>query len=373
MSGKEIRAIFTSDGKPPGDCRQKGEERQMKWNLALAYLAAAISLGIAGSPPNAQGSGTSEISPAGGLSPVAREDTLVLGWSIASPIGVTNPWALPGYTHQEGNKLMWEPLSYYGIFAGEDIPWLATSMEYTSDDFTSLRIELNPQARWSDGVPVTSADVVFTFEGQLSNSGLAYHTVFVQFVESVTAVDDHTVDVQFKIPAPRFAFDVLTFKFDTGIPIVPAHALSVIEDMSAYAGGTEIPHSGPYRLIAWNNNQKIYDLREDWWAVEAGLIDMPQVKRVVYANIGGTVGQNMDTVAQRVVNNEMDSSLSMMPAVIGNILAQNPDITTHTGNEPPYGYLDWWPNSLWMNTQLEPFDNPDIRRAMALTINRDLI
>ena len=48
--------------------------------------------------------------PATDLKEVAREDTVVLGWSISSPIGVTNPWASPGYTHQEGNNFMWEPL-----------------------------------------------------------------------------------------------------------------------------------------------------------------------------------------------------------------------------------------------------------------------
>ena len=41
-------------------------------------------------------------------------------------------------------------------------------------------------------------------------------------------------------------------------------------------------------------------------------------------NIGGQVGQNMDTVAQRVVNNEIDATLDMRSAVIGNILEQNP-------------------------------------------------
>ena len=75
---------------------------------------------------------------------------------------------------------------------------------------------------------------------------------------------------------------------------------------------------------------------------------------MIYVNLGGQIGQNMDTVAQRLVNNEMDSALDMRSSVIGNILAQNPKITTHAGYKPPYGYLDWWPNSLWMNTQLAP-------------------
>ena len=37
-------------------------------------------------------------------------------------------------------------------------------------------------------------------------------------------------------------------------------------------------------------------------------------------NLGGQIGQNMDTVAQRLVNNEMDSALDMRSSVIGNIL-----------------------------------------------------
>jgi len=315
-----------------------------------------------------------EIVPAEPLPERPREETLILGWSVTSPIGVTNPWAVPGYTHQEGNVFMWEPLMYFGIFSDQEIPWLANSMEYTSDDFTSLRIELNPAAEWSDGTPVTSADVVFTFEGQMNNPQLPYNAAFVQFVESVTAVDEHTVDVQFKIPAPRFKFEVLTEKFDTGIPIVPAHALSEVEDVNAYAGGTEIPHSGPYDLVAWNMNQKIYELREDWWGIEGGVVDAaPAVKRIVIVNLGGQVGQNMDTVAQRIVNNEMDSALDMRSTVIGNILAQNPAVTTHTAAESPYGYLDWWPNSLWMNTQLEPYNDARVRRAMNRVIDRTVI
>jgi ABC-type transport system substrate-binding protein len=167
---------------------------------------------------------------------VPRNHTLVLGWGAQSPIGVTNPWATPGYTHQEGNNLLWEGLSYYAIFADKEIPWLADSMEYTKPDFTELTIKLNTQATWSDGVPITSQDVVFTFQGQMKNDKLPYHAQFNQYVQDITAVDDQTVVVTFKIPAPRFKFEVLTLKFDTGIPIVPAHVLSTQTDVNAFAG-----------------------------------------------------------------------------------------------------------------------------------------
>ena len=313
------------------------------------------------------------ITPATPLAELPRAAQLVLGWSITSPIGVTNPWAVPGYTHQEGNALMWEPLMYFGIFKDDYIPWLASSMEYTSKDFTALQIKLNPAAKWSDGKAVTSKDVVFTFEGQLKNDKLPYHAAFAQFVDSVTAADDLTVNVKFKIPAPRFKFEVLCEKFDTGIPIVPAHAFDGQADVNAVVGGVAMPHSGPYDLVAWDANQKIFNLRENWWAVGAGLIPLPDVKRVVFSNLGGQVGQNMDTIAQRIVNNEMDSALDMRSSVIGNILAKNPKITTHTANKSPYGYLDWWPNSLWMNTQIAPYNDAKVRRAISLAINRDVI
>ena len=311
-----------------------------------------------------------DITPPGGLTEVPRNQTLILANGGAETIGITNPWVIPGYTHQTGNAFMWEPLMYYGIYSDEYIPWLAESMEYTSDDFTTLEIKLNPLAEWSDGTPVTAADVIYTFDGQAKDERLPYHAAFLQFYDSAVAKDDKTIEVKFKIPAPRFKFEVLCLKFDTGIPIVPAAWESAQPDYSTAVGGTEIPHSGPYDLIAWNATQKIYDLREGWWAVKAGLMPEPAVKRIIVSNLANV---GMDLVAQRVTNNEFDSTLDMRAQVIGNILAQNPKVQSWTGNESPYGYLDWWPNSLWMNTQIEPYSDPNVRKAMSLSINRDQI
>ena len=334
-------------------------------SVVLAFAPVA-SFAQAASPPAA-----TEIVPAS-LADVPRNQTVVLGWGVSggSSIGTTNPWVLPGYTHQEGNNLMWEPLMYFGIYKNEFIPWLADSMEYTNDTFTALEIKLNPEAKWSDGTPVTSADVVYTFEGQIAHNTLPYHTQFADLVDTVTAPDDLTVQVTFKEPAPRFKFEVLTEKFDTGIPIVPAGYLSAQADPTTAPGRDEIPHSGPYDIVAWNTNQKIYDLREDWWAVKAGRIELPSVKRVVVVNI---LNVPIDTVAQRIVNNEFDSSVDMRAQIIGTILDQNPEVQSWTGTESPYGYLDWWPNSLWMNDALPPYDDVRVRKAISLAINRDLI
>ena len=263
---------------------------------------------------------------------------------------------------------------YFAIFADKEVPWLADSMEYTKADFTELTIKLNADAEWSDGTPVSAKDVAFTFNGQLKNEKLPYHAAFDQFVASMATPNDKTVVVTFKIPAPRFAFEVLMLKFDTGIPIVPEHILGKEADVNAYEGGLDMVHSGPYNLVQWDANQKIYDLREDWWAVKAGRIAKPAVKRIVMTNIGGAqVGGNMDIVIQRLVNNEFDAILDVRSSVAKQVLDSNAKVTTHTGSDSPYGYLDWWPNSLWMNTQIEPFSDARVRRAISLVINRDQI
>jgi ABC-type transport system substrate-binding protein len=315
------------------------------------------------------------------LKEVPRTRTVNLAWSISSPIGVVNALASPGYTHQEGNSLLSEGLAYYMIYASKTTPWIAESMTYTKPDFTELTIKVRKEAEWSDGTPLTSKDVAYTFNQQMTNDKANYHAQFVAFVKEFKATDDQTVVVTFLQPSPRFAFEVLTCKFDTGMGgvIVPEHVLSKQADVNAFAGGLDMPHSGPYTCVAWDQNQKIFDLRDGdlqpstWWALKAGIAQMPDCKRVVMTNLGGQVGQNMDVIAQRVVNNEYDMTLDMRSLVIGNILKQNPKVTTHTGNKSPYGYLDWWPNSLWSNSLLAPYSDPNVRKAMSRAIDRDKI
>jgi ABC-type transport system substrate-binding protein len=304
--------------------------------------------------------------PAANVPEVARNKTLIMVHGVGE-VGVYNPWASPGYSHQQGNALMWEPLFYYALFSDKEYPWLAESGEYNAD-FTELTIKMRKGAEWSDGTPITSKDVVYTFENQLKDEKRNYHAAFAQFVKEVKAPDDATVVVSFKEPAPRFKFEVLSFHFDTGIPIVPAHVLSKEADVNAYKGDMNMPISGPYKTVAHTKDQKVQDLREDWWAIKTGLTPSPDVKRVVFLNF-----TTQDNAAQRVVNNEADWSLDLRNSTIKSVLEQNTKVTTHTGSEPPHGYLDWWPNSLWVNTQIEPFNDVNVRRAISMAINRDQI
>jgi len=310
-------------------------------------------------------------SPAGALSTgplpdVPRNRTLELAWGIGSPLGVTNPFNTGGYTEEEGNNLLWEGLAYYAIFADKEIPWLAQSMTYNGD-YTELTIKLNPLARWSDGQPVTAQDVLFTFQSEINNDQLVYHQPFQESVQAVQATDSLTVVVTFKKPAPRFKFEILTLKFDIGLPIAPAHALSQQAALNDFEGGLDLPHSGPYNLVYWDADRKIYDLRPDWWAVPAGLMPMPAARRVVIENSSNLT---VDQLRTRLVNNDYDATADWRPAAIASVLKQDSKLTTFTGNSPPYGNLDWWPNALFFNTQQAPYNDVRVRRALSLAIDR---
>ena len=63
-------------------------------------------------------------------------------------------------------------------------------------------------------------------------------------------------------------------------------------------------------------------------------------------------------MAQQLISNEIDCSLDLRPLTMETILAQNPAIITHTFSESPYGYVDWWPTSLYVNNEREPYNDP---------------
>jgi peptide/nickel transport system substrate-binding protein len=96
---------------------------------------------------------------------------------------------------------------------------------------------------------------------------------------------------------------------------------------------------------------------------------MPSVERIV--QFGWT---NDEVGGQMLINDEVDVTLDLRPATIEAILAQASDhITTHTFGEKPYGYMDWWPTSLFFNTLEEPYDNKDVRWAFAYAIDHQQV
>ena len=94
-----------------------------------------------------------------------------------------------------------EPLGRYNE-TGEMLPWLAEEIPTienggVSEDLTSITWKLKEGLLWSDGSPVTSADVVFTAEYCMNPEGGCAQLAKFEGVKSVEALDDLTVKVTF--------------------------------------------------------------------------------------------------------------------------------------------------------------------------------
>jgi peptide/nickel transport system substrate-binding protein len=352
--------------------------------LRLSGLTAAgvLATACAGTPaaepaptPEAGGAASSQApAPAGQLRDVPRERTLVVMFGgsegQATDVGIGNPYVAGMST--AGWRLVFgamEPLFYYGAFTGEVIPWLATGYEY-NDDFTELTVTTREGAAWSDGEPFDANDVVFTINMLIENAPLLRNSAELQaWVSEATVVDDTTARIVFNEPRPRFWFTHLCAKFGTGIWWVPEHIFKDVEDVSSFeyydpAKGWPV-HTGPYQVADWRPEQQIIDRRDDWWGATTGFTDLPEVERIIKLPWTGE-----ERAAQLVINGEIDSCLDLRATTIQRVVEAAPNIITHTDKEPPYGYIDWWPTSIWFNCDEPPYNDKNVRWAVSYTLNR---
>jgi peptide/nickel transport system substrate-binding protein len=301
-----------------------------------------------------------------------RNRTMILVWSGSREgrwvdYDLWNPYSI-GSNHQNGPNLIYEPLAYYSAFADKTHMWLAESYEF-SPDFRRLTIKTRPGITWSDGVPFSAEDVAYTLTSLRDLGPKVRWGVDVnQAVATATATDPNTVVVEFKIPSPRFFF-FMTYKYDIGVYIVPKHIFEG-QDWTSFkhfdsAKGWPVT-TGPWKVAIASPQQKVFDRRESWWAADKKLAPMPMVERNIWLPFAGE-----QQTAQAMITNQIDAGTGMQPATFPTMIRQNPKVTTHAGQKAPYGYVDWWPISLYVNNERPPFNDKDVRWALSHYIDRE--
>ncbi len=120
----------------------------------------------------------------------------VLYWQAAS---VLNPYLSTGAKDVDPASMVLEPLALVGN-DGALIPVLAAEIPSIenggiSEDFTTVTWRLKPGVTWSDGTPLTAADVAFTADYCMAPGfGCAVLAEF-EGIKTVEAVDDRTVRI----------------------------------------------------------------------------------------------------------------------------------------------------------------------------------
>ncbi|MEL6505432.1 MAG: peptide ABC transporter substrate-binding protein [Pseudomonadota bacterium] len=128
----------------------------------------------------------------------------IIYWQAPS---ILNPFLSGGTKDVESASMIIEPLARYNT-KGELVPWLVDSVPTVenggvSADLTSITWKLKEGITWSDGTPVTSEDVKFTYEYCTHPEGGCAQVTKFEAVASVDTPDARTVVVNFKSPTPN--------------------------------------------------------------------------------------------------------------------------------------------------------------------------
>ena len=208
---------------------------------------------------------------------------------------------------------------------------------------------INPQAKWSDGTPITSKDFRFTWE-QVARGTDIYDRTGYEKIESVDDSRPDTAVVTFREP---FA-DWKTTLFGGQFGIYPSHLVrdhSEIKDGYTWSGG-------PWKLDHWTKGNEWVLVRNDnYWG------EKPKLDRVVFRLIPDTSAEFQAFKAGEVLGIYPQPQLDAIDQITAGLPGAKAQYTDQTGNA----------EALWMNNGRPPFDDVNVRTAIAYAIDRDTI
>ncbi|WP_199513714.1 ABC transporter substrate-binding protein [Nucisporomicrobium flavum] len=311
-------------------------QRRKLFAVALAGVLASGGLAACSDSPNAgnkNGSGGNTFLTVGMPNGPQTENH--------NPFLTTSAGASLGYRWMIYEPLMmWNPVKP----ADPSKPWLATKADW-SPDFKKVTITVRDNATWSDGQKVTGDDVAFTFN--LIKKNEALNTAAIPYGEVSNSGNTVTV---------TFTSSMFVYK-DTWLgqtPMVPKHVWEKISDPSKDPNKNPVG-SGPYTLKSFTPQTTTLSVRtEGYWQ------DLPQVKELRYTSY---TDNNAQTTALSDGSNEWSFVFI-------------PNYKTVFIDKDPAHYKVWAPpvlgiHGLYINTTKKPFDDPKLRRAMGMVINRE--
>lgn len=298
--------------------------------------------------------------------------------------GAVNSWNIVGTNQNNsmaiaGNAggyrtVMFETLFMFDFLSGNKVGLLADSYEW-NDDLTQMTVSLKDAAHWSDGTPVTAADVVATWDvGILTNNGTGAGNK--AYIEGIEATGDKTFVINCKLTEDGKPVNPLKIEdFLTGTPIAQAAWIATLcernnNDPTAILNdaGEDVVWSGPYTKY-YADDQKVVFIRDDnYWGQDEsmwGKLPVPKyLAHVIYAdNAAGELALKAGEV-------------DVCQQFIGNIqnlwLEDDLPISTYY-DEAPYGVCLTMPTA-WFNMNLPVIaENTALRKAIAMATDYEAI
>jgi len=224
------------------------------------------------------------------------------------------------------------------------VPGLAASWTISADART-YRFTLRPGARFHDAAPLSAEDVVASLErvrGTAIASPLASR---LAALDTATAIDPGTVELRLKEPSAPLLASL------AGIAIVPARFATDKDSLQRAPMGT-----GPFRFAEWQPNAFIRLVRHDGYGVPG----VPAVEGVRFSILPESATRQLGLASGQF------AMLPNLDAVTALQLKGRPGIRLQETLELAYTLIG-------MNTGKPPFDNPKVREALNLSLDRSEI
>ena len=233
-------------------------------------------------------------------------------------------------------------------------PYLAKSWE-VAEDGLSVTLNLEEEAVFHDGTPITSSDVAFSIR-----TVQEYHPFSTMFapVTTIDTPDEHTVIIHMSQPHPA----ILMAMSPAFLPILPEHIYGDGQDIQTHPANLAPVGSGPFKFVSFEPNQRIIlDRFEDFF-----IPNRPYLDRIEFWIDTDPASQLM--LLEREVA-QMASPFTNLDQL--SLLAQQGSdhlVVTQQGFEA-VGGINW----LAFNTLEEPLDNILVRQAIAYAIDKEFI
>lgn len=328
------------------------------------FLTSLICLGLA--------SCGSEDADAVAKTSFPREKTLFMAgfqWGEPNTFNPLSDW--PAFPVGGRFNLMYEPLLNFNSLTGEVEPLLAKLLE--SND-NAVAVIMNPGAMWSDGTPLTAADVKFTYETGKKYKGAitAYVWDFISDIQIEEFDDNGTKSekVSFLVNKevrnnPLVVMDLLQTIRIVSRAFYEAKLAELNDDLGELKKlkiDKDPVVSGPYTLIAYSGEKIVLKRRDDYWG-NAALHDntKPKPEFIIHP-----IYKSNDHFSIALQQGNLDVSSTFIPRIWMKFKDQ---VKTWYDKEPYF--VPGTAPMFMINHTHYPLTDINFRRAMAYAINYD--
>jgi len=219
--------------------------------------------------------------------------------------------------------------------------------EFYFKDDTTLIFKLNSHAKWSDGVEFSAADVLFTYKTIISSKIVSPYSSDFRFVKYVRVIDEHTIEVKYKKPY----FKALEIWM---MGILPKHILKDEKNLMNSKFNTHPIGTGAYKLFQLEHSKNI----------------------ILVANDDYFKGRpKIDKISFHVISDPMTRFLMLKSGEldIGNIEPMQFERQLKKDFFKKfniYENISFSYTYLGLNLRKKKFENPKVRLALSLAIDR---